>query len=218
MSNVSTAQLLKNAQEMATYFTQGQIITADVKKSFQIFLGSGHFKGYDTKSCRQLVDKALIKNVEEITKKLQPEVRKGSKLDVDDLSDTFAAFGYDVRVHENLTAQKLRQTLKNLSEEKNSNGKSIFKNYASLVVCLLSHGGLGTVYGTDYKAVNVLELQYEIFNSETCPDLNDKPKIFIIQACQGEIGQRMIIHEPDNVDDEVRENSSTYSPLLKSGN
>ena len=113
-----------------------------------------------------------------------------------------------MRLHRNLTAEELRQTLLNLARDTN------FKGYASLVVCLLSHGGLGTVLGVDDQPVNVLELQWT-FNSDSCPDLNDKPKIFIIQACQGEIGQRMI---PASIKDEdVRGNSNTFSLLLKSG-
>ena len=119
-----------------------------------------------------------------------------------------------LRIYRNLTAAELRQILKELAKEKGPNGESIFQGYASLVVCLLSHGGLGTVLGVDDQPVNVLELQWT-FNSDSCPDLNDKPKIFIIQACQGEIGQRMI---PASIKDEdVRGNSNTFSLLLKSG-
>ena len=118
-----------------------------------------------------------------------------------------------MRPHKNLTAHQLFETLQNLAKEKEPNGESIFKGYASLVICLLSHGGLGTVFGVDGLAVNVLELQWT-FNSDTCPDLSDKSKIFIIQACQGEIGQRMI---PAIKDEDVRGNGSTCSPALKSG-
>ena len=118
-----------------------------------------------------------------------------------------------MRPHKNLTAAKLRQTLKDLAKEKGPNGESIFKGYASLVICLLSHGGLGTVFGVDGLALNVLELQWT-FNSDSCPDLSDKPKIFIIQACQGEIWQRMI---PAIKDEDLRGNGSTCSPALKSG-
>ena len=98
-----------------------------------------------------------------------------------------------MRINRNLTAAELRQTLKDLAKEKGPNGESIFQGYASLVVCLLSHGDQGTVCGVDNEEVNVVQLQYEIFNSESCPDLSDKPKIFIIQACQGD---REILHDP----------------------
>ena len=99
------------------------------------------------------------------------------------LCKTFWLFGYDLRIYADLTAEGLKQTVKDLAEEK-KDGDSIFKGYASLVVCILSHGGPGTVEGIDGKPVNVSELQWA-FSSEKCPDLQDKPKIFFIQACQG---------------------------------
>ena len=104
------------------------------------------------------------------------------------LCKTFWLFGYDLRIYADLTAQGLLQTVKSLAEEKKPNGDSIFKDYASLVVCILSHGGPGTVEGVDLESVNVSELQWAFSRGTsrlTGPDLQDKPKIFFIQACQG---------------------------------
>ena len=101
---------------------------------------------------------------------------------------TFWLFGYDLRIYADLTAQGLLETVKDLAMEKKPNGDSIFKGYASLVVCILSHGGPGTVEGIDGQPVNVSELQWA-FSRETCPDLQDKAKIFFIEACQGNKGQ-----------------------------
>ena len=75
-------------------------------------------------------------------------------------------------------------------EKEANNCDSIFKGYASLVVCILSHGGPGTVEGVDLESVNVSELQWA-FSRENCPDLQDKPKIFFIQACQGNKKQNL---------------------------
>ena len=52
------------------------------------------------------------------------------------------------------------------------------------VIVLVSHGSKGCVYGADGHEVPIGEIQ-EIFNGENSPTLNGKPKIFIIQACQG---------------------------------
>ena len=149
--------------------------------------------GYDQNWCNQRGDKIILENVKMQAKRLQG-FRLGTEVDAEALSKMFLGFDYVVKpIHRNLTAAQLRQTLKDLAKEKGPNGESIFQGYASLVVCLLSHGGLGTVCGVDNEEVNVVQLQYEIFNSESCPDLSDKPKIFIIQACQGD---RMILHDP----------------------
>ena len=47
------------------------------------------------------------------------------------------------------------------------------------MVCILSHGGLETVYGIDGKAVNIKDLQLA-FSAEQCPELYGKPKVFFI--------------------------------------
>jgi hypothetical protein len=59
-----------------------------------------------------------------------------------------------------------------------------FSSYASLVVCILSHGNEDVVEGVDGKNIKINELKYK-FNSNDCPTLNGKPKIWIIEACQG---------------------------------
>ena len=111
--------------------------------------------------------------------------RHGSDLDVKALSATFLQFGFDLCLYANLKKAELIEKIDFLAKCEQ------LKCYASLVVCLLSHGGLGTVAGVDNEYINVLELQWA-FNNTDCLHLADKPKIFIIQACQGNSGQRMI--------------------------
>ena len=54
---------------------------------------------------------------------------------------------------------------------------------------MLSHGKEGTVFGTDEKEVSLQELT-QPFKSGAAPTLAGKPKLFFIQACQGEDYQR----------------------------
>ncbi len=63
-----------------------------------------------------------------------------------------------------------------------------FSNYGCLVVCLLSHGIENAIAGADSLYVNVNKLKYK-FSYNNCPSLYGKPKIFIVQACQGELEQ-----------------------------
>ena len=115
----------------------------------------------------------------------------GYRKDVKSLINTFWLFGYELRIYADLTGKELLQTVKNLAMEKDANGRdSIFKGYASLVVCILSHGGPGTVEGVDLESVNVSKLQWA-FSRDYCPDLQDKPKIFFVQACQGNKKQNL---------------------------
>lgn len=53
------------------------------------------------------------------------------------------------------------------------------------MVCVLSHGQKGSFYGTDAKEVRI-EYVTQLFLSRQAPTLAGKPKLFFIQACQGE--------------------------------
>lgn len=59
----------------------------------------------------------------------------------------------------------------------------------SQVVCVLSHGHNECVFGTDDEKVLLRELTLP-FTSGRVPSLAGKPKIFFIQACQGDASQR----------------------------
>lgn len=57
------------------------------------------------------------------------------------------------------------------------------------MVCVLSHGHKDCVFGTDDKTVLLRELT-QPFRSGRAPTLVGKPKLFFIQACQGDAYQR----------------------------
>ncbi|EFX77124.1 hypothetical protein DAPPUDRAFT_198557, partial [Daphnia pulex] len=107
--------------------------------------------------------------------------RYGTKKDLEALSGVFKDFGFDVEPHDNLKAQKICDEINNLAERK-------FSEYACLVVCILSHGNEGIVCGTDSKEVSVEDAKKQ-FNNFKCPTLSGKPKIWIIQSCQGNLKQ-----------------------------
>ena len=43
----------------------------------------------------------------------------------------------------------------------------------------------GVVYGVDGNQVNIAEEICAPFDGANCPSLSGKPKVFIVQACQG---------------------------------
>lgn len=53
-----------------------------------------------------------------------------------------------------------------------------------LLISILSHGELGYIYAKDthYKLENI----WSFFTAPRCPTLAGKPKLFFIQACQGD--------------------------------
>ncbi|XP_044534060.1 caspase-14-like [Gracilinanus agilis] len=53
------------------------------------------------------------------------------------------------------------------------------------LVTLMAHGGKGFIKTRSDERVNLSDI-FEMFNNENCPALQEKPKIFVIQACRGE--------------------------------
>lgn len=74
----------------------------------------------------------------------------------------------------------MKETVKGYSE------LDVHNHVDSCVMAILSHGDLdGMVYGVDCVRVNFKEM-YGCFGSDKCPQLQDKPKLFILQACRGQ--------------------------------
>lgn len=65
-----------------------------------------------------------------------------------------------------------------------------------LVCCVLSHGKEDGVYGVDGVAVPIKQLT-QPFDGTKCPSLAGKPKLFFIQACQGDREQNAVYIESD---------------------
>ncbi|XP_052224166.1 caspase-6-like [Dreissena polymorpha] len=58
------------------------------------------------------------------------------------------------------------------------------KNYDCFVCCILTHGELNHLYGSDGQLIPLTDLTNNI-NVNRCPGLAGKPKLFFLQACQG---------------------------------
>ena len=52
------------------------------------------------------------------------------------------------------------------------------------VLCILSHGTKGAIFGRDGRTVSEETIEKELDNVH-CIQMADKPKVLIIQACQG---------------------------------
>ncbi|NXS20072.1 CASPA protein, partial [Mystacornis crossleyi] len=104
--------------------------------------------------------------------------RKGSCKDAEQLERVFTWLGLDVRTYTDLTSEDIRslmQTWQRLQDHKDRN---------CFICCILSHGESGAIYGTDERAVLIRTLMSH-FTAKQCPQLAAKPKLFFIQACQG---------------------------------
>jgi len=104
--------------------------------------------------------------------------RGGSDLDAKQLEELFTKLQYKVKMSRNQTSKQLQETLFQFARADDH------KSADSVVVCLLSHGLEGQVYGVDGVLVSLPHL-LAMFNGYTAKDLIGKPKLLFIQACRG---------------------------------
>ncbi|XP_045161198.2 caspase-3-like [Mercenaria mercenaria] len=109
--------------------------------------------------------------------------RHGTVKDRDDLKVLFKQLHFDVITRNELTVQDFHSEL--LREAAHSD-----HNQAECFVCVIcSHGTKTGIYGVD-GGVIPLENVTKYFDGEHCKGLQSKPKLFFIQACQGETADR----------------------------
>ncbi|XP_077010791.1 caspase-8 isoform X1 [Tamandua tetradactyla] len=116
--------------------------------------------------------------------------RNGTHLDADALDKTFNALHFEIVHFEDSTAKEICDALK-LYQSMDHNNRDCF------ICCVLSHGDKGIIYGTDGQEVPISELT-SYFTGQKCPSLAGKPKVFFIQACQGDSYQKGIAMETDS--------------------
>ncbi|XP_057317117.1 caspase-7-like isoform X2 [Hydractinia symbiolongicarpus] len=117
--------------------------------------------------------------------------RKGTEHDVSNLKKTFEWLGFEVTVYPDHTASEMSEVLEHVA------AKEDHENYDCFVCCILSHGFDGGVYGNDGRKVKLADIK-TIFEGNNCPKLFQKPKLFFIQACQGENDGKGVSIESDS--------------------
>ncbi|CAD6995113.1 unnamed protein product [Ceratitis capitata] len=103
--------------------------------------------------------------------------RMGTEKDRDTIAETLSLYGFDVRVFNDLTFEKVDAQLKAIAKEDHS-------NHDCFVLVIMSHGAEGRVFASDMSYP--VERLWQPFFGENCTSLINKPKIFFIQACRGE--------------------------------
>ncbi|XP_020024141.2 caspase-8 isoform X2 [Castor canadensis] len=148
------------------------------------------FNNYDFSVARKSVPK--LHNIKD---------RKGTDLDEETLRQTFKMLHFEIILYKNSTAKEIYEVLQSY-QTMDHNNKDCF------VCCILSHGDKGIVYGTDGKQASIYELT-SYFTGSKCPSLAGKPKVFFIQACQGENYHQAIPIDTDSEQDTYLEMDSS---------
>lgn len=116
--------------------------------------------------------------------------RNGTDMDAETLQRTFWALHFEVVIHRDLTKNGICEIM-HFYKQMNHKDKDCF------VCCILSHGNKGSIYGTDGQETPIYDLT-SCFTGIECPSLVNKPKVFFIQACQGDKFQLGVATETDS--------------------
>ncbi|NWV18679.1 CASP8 protein, partial [Origma solitaria] len=103
--------------------------------------------------------------------------REGTLKDGEAVKRVFNWLQFETAEYMDLEGQKIYDKVKEYS-------KKDHRNMDCFVCFILSHGEKDKVKGVDEECVNIEDL-VSCFTGTNCPSLAGKPKVFIIQACQG---------------------------------
>ncbi|XP_073663511.1 caspase-10 isoform X2 [Tursiops truncatus] len=121
--------------------------------------------------------------------------RPGTNKDAECLRRVFQWLGFNVYIHVNVTKDDLEQVLQYFQTHPGHADGDCF------VFCVLTHGKFGAVYSSDGNLIPIRQIMSH-FTAQQCPALAHKPKLFFIQACQGEEIQPSVSIEADAVNPE----------------
>ncbi|XP_023568163.1 caspase-10 isoform X1 [Octodon degus] len=121
--------------------------------------------------------------------------RMGTHTDAESLKCVFQWLGFAVHMHHDVTGEGMRRILREQKSHPSHADADCF------VFCLLTHGGPGGVYTTDKVFMPLREITSH-FTAQQCQGLAHKPKLFFIQACQGEAVHPSVLVEADAVNPE----------------
>ena len=94
------------------------------------------------------------------------------------LASVFEGLKFTVQCHNDVSAADMTRLMHDMARLDHS-------DYDCFICCILTHGRLGEVFGSDGVSVEIRDLTAALKPS-SCPSLAGKPKLFFMQACQGE--------------------------------
>ncbi|EDW61986.1 caspase-1 isoform X1 [Drosophila virilis] len=105
------------------------------------------------------------------------KARAGTNVDCEELRKALKRLDFDVTVHKDCKLGDILEHIRNAAAQDHSDNDCI-------AIAILSHGEHGYLYANDvqYKLDNI----WHYLTANNCPTLAGKPKLFFIQACQGD--------------------------------
>ncbi|KAM6990021.1 caspase-8-like [Tautogolabrus adspersus] len=140
------------------------------------------------------------------------DVRRGTNKDAESLAKVFSWLGFRVLMCKDQTRDQMEQTLtcfaslrdlsllQQLDVKEWSNGvftdlQGAPQHGDAFICCVLSHGTKGVVLGIDREPLSIQQTTRTFKATDQSP-LTGKPKVFLIQACQGrKIQGGVLLHD-----------------------
>lgn len=119
----------------------------------------------------------LIFDIEQFLPSRNLPSRSGTQVDSNGLYNLFRSMSFDVLLFKNSTAKEIKYQLEYISRQDHTD-RDCF------ACCILTHGEHGQLWGSDAKFP--IEMLFSFFLGDNCKTLVGKPKLFFVQACQGE--------------------------------
>lgn len=147
---------------------------------------SGVLGIYNTRKMMVLIinQQKFHREKNEMLKDLLPEhdlrERRGTAKDLEALMNLFKTFNYDIIIRSDLTHIQILQEISDVTKKSSQ--------YDGLIISILSHGYEGLIYGSNSIPVQIKDIK----ESMASRGLLNKPKILIIQACQGATLQKTV--------------------------
>ncbi|XP_033992187.1 caspase-7-like [Trematomus bernacchii] len=157
-------------------------------------------------------------------------VRYGTDKDAESLAEVFSWLGFRVLMCKDQTKDQMERTLKCFASQCDLSQLQEFKVQVqewtgsrftdlreapqhgdAFICCLLSHGDKGVVSGTDWKSLPIKQITRTFMATPQSP-LTAKPKVFLIQACQGRQIHPMVVSDDLQADDSDSTQQADGSP------
>ncbi|XP_028449946.1 caspase-3 isoform X2 [Perca flavescens] len=148
----------------------------------------------------------------------QAEARNGTSKDAQSLAVVFSWLGFRVLMCKDQTKDQMDRALKCFASQSNLAQLQEFnvmewsgstfadlqeapKHGDAFICCILSHGRNGEVLGIDKKPLSIKQIT-RTFKATNQSTLTGKPKVFLIQACQGGQKQHGVLEAGLQTDDD----------------
>ncbi|XP_066578752.1 caspase-14 [Amia ocellicauda] len=133
--------------------------------------------------------------------------RPGAKRDLQIVNDLMEKrYSFNLKIKEDLDGKEIVPEIRTFRDGLSKDVKCCF-------VVLMAHGtmkdGKALIVGVDKNLVPLSEI-FSLFNNHNCPQLQGKPKVFIIQACRGSNRDSSVMQADDEAMETAYEEDSPF--------